>query len=188
MSQPPPAVRPAAGRYPRSVNGLVSSLLVCLLVVGSFVALRACGRDDLEVRPEAVDYLGTVQDLQASGARPVYPDRLPAGWRVTSLDVVPGPHVAWGLGMLTDSGRFAGLRQEDAALERLLETYVDDDPTEGQALTVPGDLASRWRTFTDSGGDHAYAAQIGEDWVLVYGSATPEELRTLLDLLTTTVR
>lgn len=186
MSQAPP--QPSAGRYPRNVNGLVSSLLVCLLVVGSFVGLRACGRDDLEVQPEPVDYLGTVQDLQAAGQRPVYPAQLPQEWLVTSLDVVPGEPGAWGLGMLTGSGRFAGLRQEDAALERLLETYVDDEPTEGQALAVPGGLAATWRAFADAGGDHAYAARVGDDWVVVYGSAPPEELRALLEVLTTDER
>ena len=45
-------------------------------------------------------------------------------------------------------------------------------------------MARTWRTFSDSGGDHAYAAEVGRDEVLVYGSADVADLRRVVGLLT----
>lgn len=182
--QPPaPGQRPA--RYPRTTNGLIGSMIVTLLAIGAFVALRALNREELEVTPEPVDYRAVVANVQGSGFDVVHPTDLPAGWIATSVDFVPGDDPAFGIGMLTDDGEFAGLRQEDAPLDDLLATYVDDEPTEGEELTVTGSVARTWRSFTDSGGDHAYAATLGDDEVLVYGSASAADLRRLIGTLTT---
>jgi hypothetical protein len=163
-------------------------MIVTLLAIGAFVAVRALAREDLEVNPERVDYLSTVTNLQESGSTVVYPADLPQGWIATSVDVVPGDDPAFGVGLLTADGEFAGVRQEDAPLDDLLATYVDDEPTEGEKLTVTGSVARTWRSFTDSGGDRAYAATLGDDEVLVYGSASAADLRRLLGLLTTAPR
>jgi hypothetical protein len=163
-------------------------MIVTLLVIGAFVAVRALGRDDLEVKPEPVDYRSTVTNLQESGSTVVYPADLPKGWIATSVHVVPGDDPAFGVGLLTADGEFAGVRQEDAPLDDLLATYVDDAATEGEQLTVTGSVARSWRSFTDSGGDRAYAAKLGDDEILVYGSASAADLRRLLGLLTTDPR
>jgi hypothetical protein len=183
---PPAGTRPA--RYPRTANGLIGSLIVTVLVILAFVALRALNRDDLEVKPEPVDYLATVADAQAGGYTLVYPESLPDGWIADSIDFVPGDRPAWGIGMLTDDGRFVGIRQEDAPVDELLDTYVDKDPDEGGSVDVPGTVAPTWRTFSDAGGDHAFAAEVGRDTVLVYGSAGVADLRELLELLSTARR
>jgi hypothetical protein len=183
---PDPGQRPA--RYPRTANGLIGSLLVTLLFVGAYVAFRALTREELEVKPEPVDYVATVANLQRSDVEVVYPKDLPEGWIASSLDVVPGDDPAFGVGMLTDDGEFVGVRQEDAPLDNLLTRYVDDEPTEGEVLTVTGSVARTWRSFTDSGGDLAYAAELGDDEVLVYGSASAADLRELIGLLTTDPR
>ena len=39
--------------------------------------------------------------------------------------------------------------------------------------------------FEDEGGDLAYAAELGDDVVMVYGSAGEEDLRVVLERLTT---
>lgn len=179
---PPPGTRPA--RYPRTANGLIGSLIVTVLLVGGFVALRGAISDDLEVKPTAVDYLAAVGFAQESGFDVVYPDSLPTGWMATSLDFVPGDRPAWGVGMLTDTGTFAGVRQEDSSLSRLLETYVDEESVEGDPITVSGSVAAQWRSFSDSGGDLAFAAEVGEHVVLVYGSASEDDLRLVLESLT----
>jgi hypothetical protein len=114
----------------------------------------------------------------------VYPERLPRGWIATSVDYVPGDRPAWGVGMLTDGGDFVGVRQEDAPLDDLLDTYVDEQAQEGGHLAVTGSVAPRWQEYADRGGDHAYAAQLGQDEVLVYGSAPTADLRRVLELLT----
>lgn len=185
-SGPPAGARPA--RYPRTANGLVGSLLVSVLLILAFVGLRSLNRDHLEIKPESVDYLATVADAQAGGYTLVYPATLPEGWIADSIDFVPGSRPAWGIGMLTDSGKYVGLRQENAPVGALLDTYVDPDPTEGNPVDVSGSIAPTWQTYADAGGDHAFVAELGDDTVLVYGSASVADQRELLALLSTATR
>ena len=172
------------GRYQRSIAGGVGSLIVLVLVVLAFVAFRAVFRDNKEVEPEAVDYLVVVAPAQQSGFRIVYPPSLPEGWTPTSVDYVPGARPAWGVGMLTDDGKFVGLRQEDADVSTLLEAHVDKDPVEGDVVAVPGSVVEDWQEWSGAGGDHAYSASIGDDEVLVYGSAPVDDLLTIVRSLT----
>jgi hypothetical protein len=159
-------------------------MIVIVVLVLGFVAFRAVFRDNDEVEQEPVDYLAAVGAAQQSGARLVYPPTLPEGWVANSIQYDPGPRIAWGLGMLTDDGKFAGIRQEDADLDTLLHTYVDENPTQGDTVTIDSPIASRWEEWSDDGGDHAYAATVGDDEVLVYGPASTEDLRTLVESLT----
>lgn len=173
------------GRYQRSAPGLVGALIVTLLLVGGFVLLRSVGREDQELRPDAVDYRETVQLAQAERLEVVYPGTLPEGWIATSVDLAPGSPPAWGVGMLTDGGRFAGIRQEDASLEELLERYVDEEVADEGTTQLPGTLPGPWQRFSDEGGDTAYATERGDQVVLVYGSAPAADLRALVAALTT---
>lgn len=185
-SSPPAGTRPA--RYPRTANGLIGSMIVTVVLVLAFVGFRAVFSKDLEVKPERVDYLSVVDAAQHGGFDLVYPAALPPGWTPTSVHYTPGSRPAWGVGILTDDGHFVGLRQEDSSLDDLLHTYVDADPAAGGSVDVSGSVAPTWRTFSDAGGDHAYAAEVGGDQVLVYGSASEADLRVLLQELTTAKR
>jgi hypothetical protein len=173
-----------AGRYARTTNGLIASLVVTVLAVGAFVALRAFGSDDLEVRPEPVDYLSVVDAAQDAGIDVVYPPTLPRGWEATSVDYAPGGRLDWGIGTLTDDGKFAGVRQADDSVDDLLDAWVDADPVEGDPIEVPGAVVRQWRSWSDSGGDHAFSAELGDTTVLVFGSASVDDLRDLLGRLT----
>ena len=185
MASPATSAAPAApGRPPRTFNGLVGAMVITLVAIGAFVLLRAVTRSDLEVEPEAVDYRAAAAAVYDDGGRVVYPERLPKGWIATSIDYVPGERPAWGVGMLTDAGDFVGVRQEDAPLDDLLTTYVDEQTVKGSPITVTGSVARRWQAYADEGGDHAYAAELGNDEVLVYGSAPTADLRRVLGLLT----
>lgn len=180
-SAPAPA---APGRPPRTTNGLIGAMVVTLLVIGAFVALRALSRDQPDIRPESVDYLAAASAAHDAGRRVVYPASLPRGWKATSVDYVPGRRAAWGVGMLTADGDFVGVRQEDAPLDGLLTTYVDEKARRGGEIRVAGSVASRWREYADDGGDHAFAAEVRGDEVLVYGSAPVADLRRVVGLLT----
>ena len=114
----------------------------------------------------------------------VYPPALPEGWMPTSVAFDPGERPAWGVGMLTDDGKFVGLRQEDDDLDSLLETYVDEDPVEGDTISVDGAIVPEWQEWSDAGGDHAYAATVGDFEILVYGSAPTDDLLTIVRSLT----
>ncbi|MGI8645377.1 MAG: DUF4245 family protein [Nocardioides sp.] len=182
MSSPTPPAQPA--RYQRSAGGMVGALVVLLLVIGAFVAFRAVTRTQPEVRPEPIAYLQTVRLAQSAGRTVVYPRQLPAGWIATRADAGSPGDVSWSLTMLTDDDQFAGIRQEGGDLDPLLATYVDEDAEEGQTVGVASALAPRWREFSDAGGDTAYAAEVGDDWVLVYGSAPADDLLAIVGALT----
>lgn len=174
-----------AGRYQRSMSGMVGALAVTLAVITSFVVWRAINRDDLEVRPERVDYLATVRFLEESGEPVIYPPSLPAGWTPTSANYVAGREFSWGMGALTADGEFAGLREEDTSVEQLVSDHIDEDATEGEPVELVSPLATSWRSFTDAGGDYGLVTEIGAVTLLVFGSADPDEIRRLAASLVT---
>ncbi len=161
---------------------MVGALLVLLLVIGAFVGFRALNRDELDVEPERVDYLAAVEAAQSGDWRVAYPATVPSGWRATSLDATAG--VEWGLGFLTSDG-FAGVRQSEESVADLLETYVDEETTSRPAVEVGGDLGGRWEAYEDADGDLAYATEVGDQNLLVFGSAPEGDLLTLAERLTT---
>ncbi len=170
------------------MGGMAGALIVTVLAVGAFVGFRALNRDSLEVAQEPVDYLPVVAQLQRDGLQPAYPMRLPDGWVATSVDLRQGATPSWGLGMVTDADTFVGIRQGGDTLDGLLGTYVDENTAEGDPAAVESEVAVQWRTFSDDGGDRAYAAQVGGLPLLVYGTADDADLRALLGLLTTAPR
>lgn len=172
-------------RYQRSFGGLVGALLLTLLLIGSFVLLRACNRTGLDVKPTPVDYLADVHYAQQNGARPVYPPSLPAGWIVTAVDFTPGAHPAFGLSMLTPAGAYVGLRQDPRPVSDLLTTYVDAHAQDDGPVSVSSALTSRWESWSDAGGDHALATTYDGNSLLVFGSGTPADLQIVGRALTT---
>ena len=172
------------GRYNRSTGGLIGSMIVLLLVVLGFVLYRGVFRDTPEYELDHVDYLDLVVGLQQIGLEPVYPATLPEGWfakGTSSMSDAPLFDVA----LVTDDDRFAGVHQEDASIDDLVATYVGNDAVEGDAVRVDGSVAPTWETYSDPGGDHAFAAEVGDDAVLVYGSADEDGLLQLVESLTT---
>jgi hypothetical protein len=183
--------REEPSRYSRTTTGLLASLLVTVIAVGAFVVFREAFRDQPEVTRDAVDYLGTVEDAQSGGVELVYPKSLPEGWIATSIDFVPGERPAWGIGMLTDDGRYVGLRQEDADVDELLSVYVDENAEPGDESSLESDLTTGpWQTWADTGGDLAYSTtltgaqtNIMGETLLVYGSASRDDQEQLIALL-----
>jgi hypothetical protein len=173
------------GRYQRSASGMVGAMLVTLLAILAFVALRACNRTDLEVKPDHVDYLAQVGYAQGTGAADlVYPASLPSGWYVSSVDFAPGTRPTLGLSMLTAANEYAGFRQSPLPAAQLLTTYVDEHPTAGAPVTLDSGIVRHWDTWTDSGGDTALVARWHRETLMVFGSASQADLETLAGSLT----
>ena len=172
------------GRYSRSFGGLIGSMLVLVVGLLAFVGLRSLTSDNepLEVGP--IDYREVVGQVQDAGGDLVYPTSLPQGWRATNVDFRPGPSPTFELSMLTDDGQYVGLREEDAPLRELLSAYVDESTTSAPGLDIADGVARRWDGYRDAGGDTAYAASVGDREVLVFGSASPDQLEALVGLLT----
>jgi hypothetical protein len=172
-------VSESAGRYQRSMGGMVGALVVTVGVIIAFVVFRAITRDDLQVDREAIDYLTTVQGLQGSDLLdPVYPPTLPKGWKAVDA-TFDAEDLTWSLDLLSEDTEFVGLVQSTLPLDDLLETHVDPHSDEGDPVVLHSPLASRWRTFTDQDGDFAVAAKVKGFQVLVYGTASKAEIEDL---------
>ena len=179
------------GRYQRSPAGMVGALIVTVLVIAAFVAFRAFNRSGMDVRPDRVDYLAQVrfaqQDAEQGGADLVYPARLPSGWYATQVTFSPDgearPELE--LSMLTADDEYVGIVQSPAAIPELLTTYVDAKPQAGPPVTVDSSVATRWNTWTDSGGDTALVAEHGHESLIVFGTASQSQLEQLAASLTT---
>ena len=164
--------------------GMIGAMIVVVAVILAFVIFRSVFRDDVNVEPDAVDYLESVALAEEAGFDVVYPESLPSGWTATSVDLAAGDRPEWGLGVLTGSGSFVGLHQADRSADELLDTYVDKEVTAGDDVEVAPEVAPSWATWSDDGGDRGYTAEVGGDTVLVYGSAPAEEIEQFMDLLT----
>jgi hypothetical protein len=185
----PAAASGQPGRYQRSPSGMVGALLVTLLVIGAFVALRACNRTDLDVKPQRVDYLAQIRDAQEAGATLVYPERLPSGWYATRVTISPGDPMGLELSMLTPASAYAGFVESPQPLSQLLSTYVDQHAERGASSTVPGSIVRHWDTWTDPEGDTALVSRRGhgatEETLLVFGTVPRAQLEHLAGSLTT---
>lgn len=173
------------GKYQRSAGGLAVALVVTVVVVVAVLWFLGLFRSETVVEPEPVDYLEPMASAQQAGVVPVYPESLPDEWFATGVDLTPGDDPAVGLKFLTDEEQFVGVRQEDASVTALLNTYVDEDAVEAAGYSARGSIATEWEGYTDDGGDTAYATEFGDAIVLVYGSAPAEDLQALIELLTT---
>ena len=174
------------GRYQRSTNGLVGAILVTVVAVVGFIALLSLFRDEPSVEADSVDYLEIVGLAQDAGLRPVYPAELPSGWTATKAEVLQEEPLGFDLGLLTDDEEFVGVVWTDAGLDDLLAERVDEENVETtEEFTVSGSVATQWQGYADSGGDLAYAAEVSGRTVLVYGSASEEDMATVVASLTT---
>lgn len=180
-----PAGRERPGRYPRTSGGLVLSLVVTVLALGALYWFTGLFRDTPEFEPEDIDYLASVAAIQDAGGVAVYPTALPDGWIATGVDVEPGDTTTFGLRMLTDEEKFVGIQVAEKSPTGLVAQWVDEDAVEADDYlpTDPDALDPQWEGFADDGGDTGYVAEIGDETVLVYGSASPEELQGIIDVL-----
>ena len=171
-------------RYTRSFSGMIGALIVTVLFVLAFVAFRGLFRADVDNAPVAVDWRESVELAQEADFQVVHPSELPSGWTATSVDLFAGAEPRWGLGVLTDEGNFIGIRQEDTSVDGLVELYVDEDALPGDDVSLPSEVTDMWQTWSDDGGDRGYSTELGDEAVLVYGSAPVEDLEAYVELLT----
>jgi Protein of unknown function (DUF4245) len=145
---------------------------------------RGLFRTDVDDTPVAVDWQDSVELADQAGLDVVRPRELPAGWTATSVELFAGDDPRWGLGVLTDDGDFIGIRQQDTSVDELVRVYVDEKAEAGDDASVASDVTDTWKTWSDDGGDHGYATELGDEAVLVYGSAPVDDIESYLGLLT----
>lgn len=170
-------------RMQRSVPGMIGAMLVLLLIIGLFVAVRSFTRDNVEVPPTPVDYLAAVAGAQDLGLTVLYPAELPAGWVVTSVAVPRTVEQPWGLGLLTDEGRFIALRQESGSEQALVRAEMGAKAQTAGVLDVPGSFVTGWRRVSSPDESGLVAART-DGAVLVYGTADPGAVQLFAAALT----
>jgi hypothetical protein len=163
---------------------MVGALIVTVLFVLAFAVWRGIFQADVDDTPAAVDWQQSVELADQAGLDVVRPRELPAGWTATSVDLFAGDDPRWGLGVLTDDGDFIGIRQQDTSVDDLVRVYVDEKAEAGDDASVASDVADTWQTWSDSGGDHGFTTELGDDALLVYGSAPVADIEAYLGLLT----
>lgn len=179
-----------ARRYPRTFHGLIVSMAVLVVAVVAIWAVNNATHST-PTTDESVDYRHNVAEIQQAGAplKVVYPATLPKGWVATSADYTAqsglGTKPIWSLGVVTSHHSFVGLRLESAPLASLVETYIDKNASADGQATVKTPVGSTWSTYSDSGGDHGYAEEIGDYVLLVYGSADKADMARFMTSLTT---
>lgn len=159
-------------------------MLVTLVCVIAFVTVRELLRVTPDGTVEPVDWEPAVASAAEAGMSLVHPAGLDPEWQVTSARLVHSRPPTWGMGMLTDTGKFVGIRQEPTTLPQLLEVYVDEDSVEGDPVRLDSALGTEWRSFSDDGGDYALVLEREDDIVMVYGSAPAAVMQELATVLT----
>lgn len=148
-------------------------MLVLVLVVVGFVMLRDLSRVAPDPAVTDVDYERSVKAArEQADFELLAPERVPPGWRVTSVEFVPQP-AQWHLGMLTEEDNYVGLEQARRSPREMVTTYVDIDATQGGEVVIDGE---RWRSWSDEGGDDALVRRQGGLSTLVVGSADQDVL------------
>ena len=171
-------------RYTRSFGGMTGALIVTVVFVIAFVTWRGLFRTDTDDTPRAVDWRESVELADQAGLDVVRPRELPTGWTATSVELFAGDDPRWGLGVLTDDGDFIGIRQQDTSVDELVRVYVDEKAEAGDDARVASDVTDTWQTWSDEGGDIGYSTELGDEALLVYGSAPAEDIEAYLGLLT----
>ncbi len=186
--QPESAAPSKPGRYDRNANGLIASLIVTVVVVVLFVGLRTLVYGDTpELTPENVDYSASVAEVQLSGETVVYPAALPPGWITTNFNIDRDRRSTYGFTLLTPEERFVGVQQETRSTQALLERLINENPVdEDRTYAAAGSVAPQWEIYSDEGGDLAYVANLGEQTIVVYGSAGADAMEVVVESLTTT--
>jgi hypothetical protein len=184
--------RPTApGRSARTLRDLGLSLAVLVgLVLLLTGVTRGCSFSPggISVDPHAVPTVDPSAELRGAAARvdfPVRDPRLPAGWRANSADVSPvaatagAPRVVQ-VGWLTAAGRYLRLAQSSADPAELggfaAGRPVGDAPAPSGTVVVDG---RQWTTYPALHGEPAWVTDLGAVRLLVTGSGSAEEFRTL---------
>ncbi|MGN0064201.1 MAG: DUF4245 family protein [Nocardioides sp.] len=173
-----------SGRYERSFGGLIGAMVITVAAVLGFLVWKDTFSGDAEQETVPVEWSESVKLAQDAGMRVAHPNELPTGWIATSVDLVAVGETRWGMGLLTDDEDFVGLRQQDKALSEMVKTYIDKSAEQGEDVEIDSDVATAWQVWTDEGGDTGYSAEVGDEVLLVYGSAPAEEIVAFIESLT----
>lgn len=161
--------------------------MIVMAVIVAYIGFRALVREDAtrDVRSiEPAQYAQVLEFARESDLPVVAPPETPEGWTTTTMEFTPGPSPRFSLSMLTDEERYVGVVQSRSSLERLVQTYVDEEAEAGSPVELGGELGGTWQSWTDDGGDYALTREHEGTTVLVVGSADEAVVQELAASLT----
>lgn len=183
MTEPPSETRPPAETPPpkpvrgrETVGDMVRSLGAVLVLVGIVVAFNIADQPGSVVRD--IDYSGALTQARQQATYDVLaPQPIPTGWRATSARTRPdGDSVTWHLGLVTESGAYAGVEQTDGGRDGFVEQFADGARSAG-TVRIAG---AAWRRLED--GEPEERALVRTDdgvTTVVAGSASWDDLERL---------
>lgn len=176
--------QPGGGRPPRTLRSMVFAMVpLVLIVLGMAGLMGRCSFSPLgpSVEPGSAPTVDAGAELRRAAKRvgfPVVQPRLPAGWRSNSAGVrgVSGEHRAVRVGWLTADGHYLRLSQSSAP-EAALVAFETERPPRGRGVVY--EAGRRWVVYGSVRSEVAWVAERDGVTLLITGSATEAEFRTL---------
>ena len=176
-------------RSSQTVRNLVAALVVTLAVVA--VIIFAVPRGE-PASDREIDLVGIAADVESSMDGPALVPEVD-GWRVNAANLEGGATVVWNVTLAPSA-------EDERGFVRVAQAFDADSSWAPQMLngTAPTDTARigglEWDVFTfNDAGDNAnisYAigTQAGDDYVLLYGSRSPDSTAELAESLIPQIR
>ncbi len=161
--------------YRQSFGGLIGALVAVFVVIGFVWALGWFQHRPLPNPTPTVNYSAALSAArQEAPFHVLAPERLPAGWRATSVNYAGvGRDISWHLGFLTAGNQYVGLEQGNGPSAKFVALKTKATRT-GPTVRL-GDQS--WTTMTSaSGSERALVHRAGGETVVVTGTATLRQM------------
>lgn len=178
----PPARPPRSALRIRDLLGAVGLLLVIVFVVGGLSRGCSFAPGGPSVDPDAAPRVDAPLQLRALAGSTPFPLRVPAvpaEWRANAVDALPVGSTgdrAVRTGYLTPDGRYLRVVQSDTDEASLLAVEAQGRPDAQGAVDVAG---TTWVTYADDTPEPIRIADLGDVRLLITGSASDGDFRTL---------
>ncbi|UWF78074.1 MULTISPECIES: DUF4245 domain-containing protein [Microbacterium] len=174
-------------RSSQTFRNLIAALIVTVGVVA--VIVFAVPRGEPAPRP-AIDLSAVAADVESTMDREVLVPEVADGWRVNAAELDSGATVVWDIVMVPAKRGFVHVAQAfDADARWAPQVLSGVAPTD--AVTIDG---REWDVYEvadpsrNANVSYALGTQAGPDYVLLYGSLSPEATAELAESLSPQIR
>lgn len=180
-------------RKRKTVNNLVYSLLATLALV--LVIVLIVPRSETSLLPD-VDFHSAAQDAQSARDEVILDPELPSGWtsNQAKLNSAEAPQISyWYIGLITPDEEFVGIKQGFDADATWMARQLNDSLAD-TTVTIEG---VEWTVYDNRDGsgpsdqgnvEYALATESGTSTILIYGTATDDDIRTVAEAVAEQVK
>jgi hypothetical protein len=179
----------ANDRFKTSARDMVLSMAVLVAIIGAIVWLtRGCefSPSGPSVDPASAPTVDASKELNSAARRVVFPVRspvVPGDWRSNSFNTSPvgtgaQATTAVRVGWITPPGHYLRLSQSNAPVDLLvvMEAGGDVSPDSRGSVDVAG---TKWAKHLGKGSESSWVTTVDGVQLLITGSGTEDEFRTL---------